>query len=278
MRACLHRALLSAGMLVLAMLSAVAQEPADIAPLTPEESAILGNALAFDPATLTTVPAKPLRIRGSDANGFDITRSQKPDGSTTVVIKQPLPTEWTNTVGAELPASNSALSTELDHPLATARGGLGSAATWASVGVPYIGSVDARVDPRNEQGKIGTTVKQSIPFGQRFALTVQDTYSVTDTVGRPSPGPADLPLMALPPSTPTTPQVFGNEKAIKFNILPTGTTLGAGVVTASNDPATHNSLSADQKLYGPLHVTTAVTDLGQTTSSKSITAGLKLHW
>jgi hypothetical protein len=37
-------------------------------------------------------------------------------------------------------------------------------------------------------------------------------------------------------------------------------------------------LSAEQKLYGPLHVTTAVTDLGQTTSNKSITAGFKLNW
>ena len=35
--------------------------------------------------------------------------------------------------------------------------------------------------------------------------------------------------MALPANpAPLTPQVFGNEKAVKFNILPTGTTLGAG--------------------------------------------------
>jgi hypothetical protein len=73
-------------------------------------------------------------------------------------------------------------------------------------------------------------------------------------------------------------QYWGNEKAAKFDILPTGTTLGAGLVTASNDPITHNTLSAEQKVYGPLHVTTAVTDVGQTTSSKSITAGLKLNW
>ncbi len=278
MRARLHRATLSVGVLMLATLPVRAQESANGPPLTPEESAILGNALVFDPAALATTPSKPLQVPGSDAKGFDVTRTQKPDGSTTVVVKQPLPTDWTNTVGADLPASNSALSSELDHPLPTARDGFGSGATWASVGVPYVGSVDARVDPANEQGKIGTTLKQSIPFGQRFALTVQDTYSVTDTVGRPSPGPADLPLMALPPSTPTSPQVFGNERAVKFNILPTGTTLGAGVTTASNDPTTHNTFSADQKLYGPLHVTSAVTDLGQTTSSKSITAGLKLHW
>ena len=69
-----------------------------------------------------------------------------------------------------------------------------------------------------------------------------------------------------------------NERAVKFNILPTGTTLGAGVATASNDPVTHNTLSAEQKLYGPLQVTTAVTDFSQATSNKSITAGFKVHW
>ena len=42
----------------------------------------------------------------------------------------------------------------------------------------------------------------------------------------------------------------------------------------SRDP----QLSAEQKLYGPLQVTTAVTDFGQTSSSKSISAGFKLHW
>jgi hypothetical protein len=81
-------------------------------------------------------------------------------------------------------------------------------------------------------------------------------------------------------TTPTTApaQIWGDEKNVKFNILPTGTTLGAGLTTATNDPITHNTLSADQKLYGPLHVTTAVTDVGQTTVSKSISAGLKFNW
>jgi hypothetical protein len=51
--------------------------------------------------------------------------------------------------------------------------------------------------------------------------------------------------------------------------------LGAGLASVSNDPVTHNTLSAEQKLYGPLQVTTAVTDFGQTTSSESISAGLR---
>ncbi len=271
------------GTLAFAALPAFAQEPAQTgdgalapeAPLTPEESAILSKALVFDPAALATPPKKPLRLPGMTDKDYDVTRTEKLDGTTTVVVKQPLRTEWSNSVGAELASSNRAY----DRPLPASRDGFGSSgAAWASLGVPYIGSVDARVDPSNEQGKVGTTLKQSVPFGSRFAVTVQDTYSVTDTLRQPT-GPSDLPLMALPSgATSATSQVYGNEKAVKFNILPTGTTLGAGVATASNDPVTHNTLSAEQKLYGPLQVTTAITDFGQPTSSKSITAGFKLHW
>jgi len=289
MRASAPCALWMIGTLVLAAPTAFAQdaqqptatagaELAPEAPLTPEESALLSSALVFDPAALAMPPKKPLRIPGTSDKSYDVKRTEKPDGSTTVVLKQPLPAGWENSVGADLPASNTDASAGFDHPLPSTRDGFGAGAAWASVGVPNIGSVDARVDPSNEQGKVGGTLKQSIPLGGQFAVTLQDTYSVTGTMAQPA-GPADLPLMTLPANpASSTPQVFGNEKAVKFNILPTGTTLGAGVTTASNDPVTHNTLSAEQKLYGPLQVTTAVTDFGQTTTNKSITAGFKLHW
>ncbi|HEY0224555.1 MAG TPA: hypothetical protein VGC38_08585, partial [Pseudolabrys sp.] len=145
---------------------------------------------------------------------------------------------------------------------------------WASVGVlPNLATIDARVDPSNDQGKVGTTFKHSVPLGNKFAVTVQNTLSVTEMYGAAPAGPTSAPSA---PQTLT--QVWGNEKAAQFDVLPTGTSFGAGLVTASNDPVTHNKFSADQKLYGPLHVTTAVTDVGQTTASKSITAGLKLNW
>lgn len=289
MRASAQCALLMIGSLVLAAPPALAQDAQQAAkstgaeltpeaPLTPEESSLLSNALIFDPAALATPPKKPLRLPGVSDKTYDVKRTEKPDGSATVVVKQPLPAGWENTVGADLSPSNTGASAAYDHPLPSTRDGFGAGAAWTSLGVPNIGSVDARVDPSNERGKLGGTLKQSIPFGGRFAVTLQDTYSVTETVAQPT-GPSDLPLMALPANpTPLAPQVFGNEKAVKFNILPTGTTLGAGVVTASNDPVTHNTLSAEQKLYGPLQVTTAVTDFGQATTNKSITAGLKLHW
>jgi hypothetical protein len=273
----------TAGIIALAAAPALAQEtpePGDTAalvpeaPLTPEESAMLGNALVFDPAALATPPKKPLRLPGM-SDGFDITRTEKPDGSTTYVVKQPLPTEWSNSVGADVGPSKN----PFDQPLATTRSNSGSGAAWASAGITNFGSVDARVDPYNEQGKLGTTLKHSIPFAGQFLVTLQNTYSVTETLGQPTAGPAGVPLMALPTNAAPTPsQVFGNEKTVKFNILPTGTTFGAGIASASNDPVTHNTFSAEQKLYGPLQVTTAVTDFGQPTSNKSITAGFKLNW
>ena len=85
-------------------------------------------------------------------------------------------------------------------------------------------------------------------------------------------------MIALPETTAAAEPILSNERGFKFDILPTGTALSAGLASASTDPVTHNTFSADQQLYGPLHVTTTVTDVGEATSNKSITAGMKLNW
>ena len=264
-----------------ATVSDEAQPPADT-PLTPDETAARGHALLFDPADVVDArPAKPLRLPSlSDREKFDISHADKPDGSRTLVVKQPLAADWDAKVGADLklaaPASDGYRPSK---PLPATAGRQDSGAAWASVGLPDVASLDARVDPANDQGKLGTTIKQSIPVGGKFSVTLQDSYSVTESFGPPATPPSDLPLMAAPPlaSIPPT-QVWGSQKAVKFDILPTGTSFGVGLTTANNDPVTHNTLSAGQKLYGPLHLATAVTDVGQLHSNKSITASLKLNW
>lgn len=252
--------------------------PADN-PLTPEETAALGNALLFDATTFAADKlAKPLNLPTlPDPDKFDVSHTDRPDGSSTLVLKQPLASEWGASVGADLNLAPAPSDTyRAAKPLAAANQDSGVA--WASVGVPNLASLDARVDPAGDRGKVGTTFKRSIPVGGKFSVTLQDTYSVTETLGPPDPAPSDVPLMTLPPVTPPPPQVWDNSNAVKFDVLSTGTSFGAGVNMASNDPVTHNTLSADQKVYGPLHVTTAVTDLGQPSASKSIRAGLTLNW
>ena len=60
--------------------------------LNPEESALLGNALVFDPSVLAETPKKALRIPSD--KGYAVTRTDKTDGSSTFVVKQPLQTDW----------------------------------------------------------------------------------------------------------------------------------------------------------------------------------------
>lgn len=67
--------------------------------LTPEESALLGNALVFDPS-VAEAPKKALRIPSD--KGYAVTRTDKTDGSSTFVVKQPLQTDWSNSIGADL--------------------------------------------------------------------------------------------------------------------------------------------------------------------------------
>ena len=239
----------------------------------------LGKALTFDPAALSTAPLKPLRLPGYPAaKDLDVSRADKADGSSSVTVKPPLPIDVDTKFGADF--ASTASSTLLPgSPLPGSSNTYDSGAAWASVGVANLASVDARVDPDSDQGKLGTTLQHAMPFGKRFSLTVQDTVSVTDTLGARNTGTAGEPLLAAaPPATATPAQVWGNEQKLKFDVLPTGTSLSAGIATSSFDPVTHRSLSADQKIYGPLHVTTSVNDIGEATASRSISAGLKLNW
>jgi hypothetical protein len=267
--------------------------PADATtqPLTPDESALLGQALLFDPADLAaTKSARPLRLPTlSKPRHLSVNGTQNPDGTSKVVVKQPLATpDFDADVGADLvTAAPPPTRFEPGKPLPGTVDDRGSGAAWASLGVPNLASVDARVDPTNDRGQFGTTLKHSVPLGKDLSVTLQDTYSVTETFSQPTTttaiGPSGLPLMAPPlPTTASESQgpteVYGSEKSVKLDIHRTGTTLGAGFRSASNDPVTHNTLSADQKLFGALHVTTAVSDIGQPVTNKSITAGFKLDW
>lgn len=250
-------------------------------PLSAEESALLGRVLASD-GPAGGAPKQPLRDRPS-LNGkpaaLAVNRTDRPDGSGTVAVKKPFAMDvgaaaLEANVGADVNLAAPPVSTyEPGGPLpGSAAGDAGSGAAWASLGVNNLASVDARVDPTNDQGKLGGTLKRSMPVGKKLSVTVQDSYSVT------APVAPQFETASPVTAAPGTMQVWNNQKSVKLNVAPTGTTLGAGWATASNDSVAHQTLSVEQKLYGPLHVTTAVTDLGRPSESKSISAGFKLNW
>ena len=73
-------------------------------------------------------------------------------------------------------------------------------------------------------------------------------------------------------------RLWQSDRSVRLNLAPTSTTLSAGVVTSNADNQWHNKLSAEQRLLGPLNVTTSITDPGTAASSKSIAAGFKHTW
>jgi hypothetical protein len=253
-----------------------------LTPLSPDEGDILGRALEFDPATFADgKPARALKYRSlAKSPDLDVKGTDRPDGSSSVVVKQPIPVDSPDidsSVGADvnLAARRSTVYQPGQALPGMAGADRGGAAAWASVGMANFASIQARVDPAADQGKIGGKLSHSMPVGRDLSVTVEDSYTMTESLGAP---PAATPSLAAPLPATAAGQVFDNSKSVKFVVNPTGTSFGAGWTSASNDPVTHNTLSADQKLMGPLHVTTAVTDLGQPTASKSITAGFKLNW
>jgi hypothetical protein len=261
-------------------------------PLTPEESDLLGRALLLDPAALIRDrPPRTLKPRGySKSAGLDVKNTDRPDGSTSVAVKQPLAIDSADVdsnVGADV--NLAAQPPSIYQPRGPLPGATtndkGSAAAWASVGLSNLASVDARVDPSNDQSRIGGKLSHAMPVGKDVSVTLEDGYSMTQSFGGPATAPAPATVSSLaapaPPATAPSPgleQVFSSSKSVKFNVAPTGTSFGAGWTTASNDPVAHPTLSADQKLLGPLHITTSVTDVGQPTENKTIAAGFKLTW
>ena len=159
------------------------------APLTPEESAALGNALQFDPATVADgKPVKPLRLPMLSDRGSIRRQPQRQAGRLQHAGGQAAAGERMGRQRRRRPQSRSAPAdgTVPSKPLPVTAADQGSGAAWASVGVPNLASLDARVDPTNDQGKLGTTFKHSIPVGGKFSVTLQDSYSMTDNSSSPT--------------------------------------------------------------------------------------------
>ena len=247
-------------------------------PLSAEAQAALRDALNFDAHKMP--PTSPLRVRTPNVSGHDLdwNHTDKGDGSAAVSVKKPLPLMWDTKIGADFGLAPTPATSYQANRLLQSNKDQGSGAAWATVTVPGLASIDARVDPSKEQSRLGTTFSRSLPFGTNYSLTLQSTFALTETLGSTPAGPV-LPNTAAPaPFAQPLAQVWSNDRLVKFNIHSTGTTLAAGQISSTADYMTHNKILAEQKLFGPLSVTTAVTDVGTPISSKSIAAGFKFKW
>jgi len=143
---------------------------------------------------------------------------------------------------------------------------------WANVTAPGLDaplgwdktSIETRVDPAQEQGKLATTLSRAVPVGDDVLLTLENGISVTRTL----PGPTQ-PLS----------QSWASSQALRLNIVPTDTTFSVGADMSSTDDKWLRTLSAEQKLFGgPISVTGAVSETAAGDTSTSLKARFKRTW
>jgi hypothetical protein len=213
-------------------------------------------------------------------------RTDKPDGSSALTVGRRLPTPWETKVGADVSLaapSGIAASDNLARGVAQDRS---SGAVWGNLTMPGLRplgfdrtSVEARVDAGKDEGKLGATLSRSVPINQELSVTLQNSYSVkqslaTTATAAPMPPTAGTPNTGAAAPAPA----WGVDETVRLNVDPSGTTFSAGAGASTVDTQWHNKLSMEQTLVGPLKLTTSIEDAGTTTPKKSITAGFKRTW
>jgi len=254
--------------------------PAPAEPLLAEPSSpdIDWSALDVDAAALAAKKPEwsppPAPNVAAGASSFD--RKDNPDGSAALSMKQSLPMAWDAKIGVDLGLAAPPSSTFVpDKPL-SASSAQSSGAAWGSVAMPGA-SFDARLDPMQEQGKLGTRLSKSLPLGDTLSVTLQNGYSITNTLTNnnsalPSSG------LIVSPASPGPSHVLSTDRTARLSILPTGTTFSAGAAMSSTDDKWLRSIGAEQKLFGAVSITGTISETASGAADKSIKAGLKKSW
>lgn len=224
--------------------------------------------LDVDASTLmATSPTAKARVAPRDAATGELTWSsqEKPNGSA-VSVKQPISPFWDTRIGADMtivrqPATLSELLAEK-----TSYGGSepqSSATAWAAVTAPGVGSiwdktaVEARLDPSQDQGKLGTSLSKSLSLGEQYSLTLQNGYNLVQQ------GPAHS---------------YETEQSARFSITDTGTSFSAGQKLSTADDKWLRRIGAEQKIVGGFNISGSVAETALGPANKSITAGFKQSW
>jgi hypothetical protein len=233
--------------------------------------------LNVDASTLSTHPAsKRTTPKAGTAAEMSWSSNSKPNGAAGVSVKQPLSPFWDTRIGADMTVTRQPTTmSELLSEKATNGGNepQSGGSAWAAITAPGVGSiwdktaVEARVDPGQEQSKLGTSLSKSLPLSEQYSLTLQNGYKVIQQGVVPVPG------IAAHPS-----RNYQTEQSAKLSITDTGTSLVAGQTLSTTDDKWLRKIGAEQKLFDGVSVSATVGETPQGATNKSLTAGFKHSW
>lgn len=229
--------------------------------------------------TSSTFLNKPLKSRRkalpSDPE-MSWKRDDKADGASNVTVKQSVVPFWDTRIGADMnvvtktpTTSSEVLAQKIAHDNQLAQS---SGSAWAAMTAPGVGSlwdkttIEARMDPGQDQSKLGTSLEKSLPFGEQYALTFQNGYRVVQQAG--------VPLTNL--GRPT--RNYEVDQSAKLSIGDTGTSFLAGQTLSTADDKWLRKVGAEQKLFGGISITGSVAETPEGIANRSLTAGYKYTW
>ena len=144
---------------------------------------------------------------------------------------------------------------------------------WATIAAPGAGSlwdktaVEARLDPSQDQSKLGTSLSKSLELGEQYSLILQNGYNLMQQGVVPVPGFAGHPA-----------RNFETEQSAKLDMAASGTSVSAGQSLSSTDDKWLRKIGAEQKLFGGISISGSISETPLGASNKSISAGFKQSW
>jgi hypothetical protein len=239
--------------------------------------------LNVDASTLTIKPASKARrspLPGTNPNGADLTWSSNDNSNgTAVTVKQSLSEFLDTKIGADLNVVRQPATLTESQILSErlANGGSlpqSSGTAWATITAPGVGSIwdktaiEARVDPSQDQSKLGTSLSKSIPIdNQQYSITLQNGYNVIEQGIVPVPGIPGRPI-----------RNYETDQSAKLSIAETGTSFTAGQSLSTTDDRWLHTIGAEQKLFGGVSINGSIGETAYGPTSKSLTAGYKQSW
>jgi hypothetical protein len=255
-------------------LQAAETDDADLKDVDIKDLQLDWSQLNIDASTLTGHPLSKARLP-AQASDTAWSARDKPSSSA-VSVKQALSPFWDTRVGADMTVTRQPQTMSEVLSEKVANGGnvpRDSGSAWAAITAPGVGSVwdktsiEARVDPAQEQSKLGTSLSKSLPLGDQYSLTLQNGYNLIQQGGVPIAGIAGHPS-----------RNYEVDRSAKLSITDTGTSLIAGQWLSSTDDKWLGKIGAEQKLFGGVTITGSIGETAQGTSNKSLSAGFKRSW
>ena len=230
--------------------------------------------LDVDASTLMTV--HPVRLHppsGAGASGGMTWSSQENDYGSAVSVKRPISPFLNTQVGADMTVVREPQTlAELLAEKATNGGNepQSSGTAWASASAPGVGSiwdkttVEARIAPSQDQGKVGTSLSKSLTLSEQYSLTLQNGYNMTQGFAQ-TPGAAGH-------------STYGTEQSAKFGITDTGTSFSAGQSLSTADDKWLRKIGAEQKIVGGVNISASIAETPLGIPNKSVAAGFRQSW